>query len=521
MDKHGIRRRLVSALAMASALVLLTTSALAAPSLVRVSGPSPFVGCSTPKVGGVNYLNAEVEPYVAVNPADPSNLIGVWQQDRWSNGGARGLMAGYSTDGGRSWGRTTLPFNRCAPGGLAYDRASDPWVSIGPDGTAYAVGLSFDPTTVPPLGSGPDAISVATSTDGGKTWGNLQRIATGTGDHGHRLLDKESVTADPTRPGTAYAVWDRLFVANSTPTSPFRGPAFFSKTTDGGRTWSAPRAIAATGPNQQTIGNQIVVDARTHTIYDFYAFFFCTCPTIPKAAYVKSTDGGATWSRQHVVGQIRDSAVVDPNTGQYIRTEDFTPTVTIDQRTGQLYVAWQDGRFSGGTYPEVGLTTSTDGGKTWSRFRRVSTPTGRPAFTPTVAVDAAGTVGLTYYDFRRLQPGNTATLPTDYWFKTSPTHGRTFSPDLHVAGPFNMLAAPDAGGPFVGDYEGLTGVGTTFQAFFVQANCRTTCARNPTDVYTASLPGRVTPGAAAQPVAAAAETTARTRRMVGAAATAR
>jgi len=256
MDKHGIRRRLVSALAMASALVLLTTSALAAPSLVRVSGPSPFVGCSTPKVGGVNYLNAEVEPYVAVNPADPSNLIGVWQQDRWSNGGARGLMAGYSFDGGKSWNRATLPFNRCAPGGLAYDRASDPWVSIGPDWTAYAVGLSFDPTTVPPLGSGPDAISVATSTDGGKTWGNLQQIATGTGEHGHRLLDKESVTADPTRPGTAYAVWDRLFVANSTPTSPFRGPAFFSKTTNGGRTWSAPRPRGGRLPSGRGSGRR-------------------------------------------------------------------------------------------------------------------------------------------------------------------------------------------------------------------------------------------------------------------------
>jgi hypothetical protein len=519
MDRHRIRSRLVSALALASALVLLATPAFAAPSLVRVSGPSPFAGCSTPKAGGVNYLNAEVEPYVAANPANPSNLIGVWQQDRWSNGGARGLMAGYSFDGGKSWGRTALPFNRCVPGGLPYDRASDPWVSIGPDGTAYAVGLSFDETTAPPLGSGPNAVSAATSTDGGKTWGNVQPIATDSG--GHRLLDKESVTADPTRPGTAYAVWDRLFVKNSTPTSPFRGPAFFSKTTDGGRTWSAPRAIAVTGLNEQTIGNQIVVDARTHTIYDFYAYFFCTCPTTPKAAYVKSTDGGATWSNQHVVGQIRDSAVVDPNTGQYIRTEDFTPNVAIDQRTGQLYVTWQDGRFSGGKYPEVGLTTSTDGGRTWSRFRRVSTPTGRPAFTPTVAVDTAGTVGLTYYDFRRLQPGNKATLPTDYWFKTSPTQGRTFSPDLHVAGPFNMLAAPDAGGPFVGDYEGLTAVGTAFQAFFVQTNCRTTCPHNATDVYTARLPGRVASGAAAQPLAAAAATGAPSRRMVGAAVAAR
>jgi hypothetical protein len=108
-------------------------------------------------------------------------------------------------------------------------------------------------------------------------------------------------------------------------------------------------------------------------------------------------------------------------------------------------------------------------------------------------------------------------LPTDYWFKTSPTPGRRFSPDLHVAGPFNMLAAPDAGGPFVGDYEGLTAVGTAFQAFFVQTNCRTTCPHNPTDVYTARLPGRVASSAAAQPVAAAAPTSVPARRMVGAA----
>jgi hypothetical protein len=56
---------------------------------------------------------------------------------------------------------------------------------------------------------------------------------------------------------------------------------------------------------------------------------------------------------------------------------------------------------------------------------------------------------LTYYDFRRLPPGNKAALPTDYWFKTS-NPWRDFSPDLHVAGPFNMLAAPVAGGPLCG-----------------------------------------------------------------------
>ena len=38
----------------------------------------------------------------------------------------------------------------------------------------------------------------------------------------------------------------------------FRGPAMFSKTTDGGVTWSNGRVIFDPGEKNQTIGNQIV-----------------------------------------------------------------------------------------------------------------------------------------------------------------------------------------------------------------------------------------------------------------------
>jgi hypothetical protein len=80
------------------------------------------------------------------------------------------------------------------------------------------------------------------------------------------LNDKESVTADPTKPNDAYATWDRL-VSPSTSANPsafihtpaFRGPAMFSKTTDGGVTWSTGRPIFDPGTKNQTIGNQIVV----------------------------------------------------------------------------------------------------------------------------------------------------------------------------------------------------------------------------------------------------------------------
>src|SRR6266566_5773929 len=144
-----------------------------AASPVLVSGPSPYAGCSQAGQPGTNYLNAEVEPWVSVNPANTKNIIGVWQQDRWSNGGAQGLVAGFSSNGGVTWGETPLPFSGCASGaindpftGAPYDRASDPWVSIGPDGTAYAVGLLATNNTI--SGNNDTGVATVTSSDGGK-----------------------------------------------------------------------------------------------------------------------------------------------------------------------------------------------------------------------------------------------------------------------------------------------------------------------------------------------------------------
>ncbi len=76
--------------------------------LVLVSGPSPFAGCTLGATAtGTIYVNAEVEPYVAVNPTNAQNLIGVWQQDRWSDGGAHGLASSHPLiDGRQSHGGT-------------------------------------------------------------------------------------------------------------------------------------------------------------------------------------------------------------------------------------------------------------------------------------------------------------------------------------------------------------------------------------------------------------------------------
>src|SRR5438876_11803157 len=82
--------------------------------LTLVSGPSPFAGCTHTGTGGTNYLNAEVEPWVAVSPAKPSNISRVYQQDRWSTGGALGLVASLTHDGATTLSRAWCPVPLCS-----------------------------------------------------------------------------------------------------------------------------------------------------------------------------------------------------------------------------------------------------------------------------------------------------------------------------------------------------------------------------------------------------------------------
>ena len=136
-----------------------------------------------------------------------------------------------------------MPWDACAtgtPSSLSiYLRNSDPWVSFGPDGTAYASGLAFN------LGypNWANSVAVATSRDFGASWQNVQPIPGSAFTQFAQSTDKNSTTADPRTPGTAYTVWDTLIEPTDNPddnphTAAYTGPAYFSKTTDYGATWS-------------------------------------------------------------------------------------------------------------------------------------------------------------------------------------------------------------------------------------------------------------------------------------------
>ncbi len=427
--------------------------------LTRASGLSTFAAnCEAPAGGGVPFVHAEVEPYIAVNPVNPNNVIGAWQQDRMSNGGARGVGGAVSFDGGGTWQRISIPFSRCSGGnpgnGGDYQRATDPWVSFAPDGTAYQVALAFSGAS---FGAGSaNAIVVSRSTDGGGTWSNPIPLIQ---DGSQAFNDKESVTADPTDARYVYVIWDRLVAGNG------GGPTWFARTTDGGATWEPARPIHDPGPTDQTIGNVIVVRPDGTLIAMFNEL--TGTPTVSTIRIIRSTDKGATWSAPITVATMQAVGVSDPDTGTPIRDAAILPIIAAG-KDGSLAVVWQDARFTGGIYDGIAIARSLDGGLTWTAPLRINANPAVAAFIPTVAIRDDGTIGVTYYDFSSNTP-DPNTLPTDYWLVTS-TDGVSWT-GQHVAGPFDYARAPVAGSAyFLGDYMGLATSGTTFLPFFGVTN---------------------------------------------------
>ena len=254
--------------------------------------------------------------------------------------------------------------------------------------------------------------------------------------------DKEMVIADPTDSSgqTVYVVWDRLNQPspsqnfNAAHGLAFREDVMFARTTDGGATWNGgdySPAVAGYPASDLTnfkesvsaFGNEIVVEPNGDLV-DVFTRLNGSGNQKPQAdqnvlGIMRSTDHGATWSAITTGPAIEAIDVTDPDTGAPVRAGEPLTSVAVDPRNGNLYAVWTDGRFSGFTHDDIAFSMSTDGGQTWTAPIKVNqTPASIPAgdqqaFTPAVAVNGAGTVAVTYYDFRN----NTAAagLPTDYW----------------------------------------------------------------------------------------------------------
>ncbi|MDE2091400.1 MAG: exo-alpha-sialidase [Gammaproteobacteria bacterium] len=439
--------------------------------LVRVSGASPYPsGCGGTMPGSVNYEEAEVEPYVAVNPTNPSNLIGIWQQDRWSDGGAHGLVIARSLDDGNTWNEQPINLSICGGGnsgnGGDYGRASDPWVTFSPNGVAYVISISFTGNIM--AAGSLSSVLVSSSSDAGATWSAPATLIL---DGASAFNDKETITADPNNPNFVYAVWDRLDNSG-------HGPAYFARTTDAGASWQTAVPIYDPGINNQTISNEIV-GLADGTLVDVFEEIDGTNTNNASATLkvITSTDNGATWSAPVTVAQDLSVGTRDPNTGATVRAGAGLPQMAAGPGN-KLVLVWQDGRFSNGQRDGIALSQSADDGQTWSMPVEINSVSSVPAFTPSVAVLNDGTIGVSYFDFRN-NTSNPSQLITDYWF-TSSTDGVHWS-EQHISGPFDLDLAPDAEGLFLGDYQSLAIIGQTFVPFFVQTNNQGTANR--TDDY--------------------------------------
>jgi hypothetical protein len=422
--------------------------------LVEISNPDPLP-TAPPGFGGVNVA---AEPYVAVNPTNAKNIVAVWMDHPFVAN-----VASVTFDGGKTWQNGPIPVSQ-AEGG-PYPGAGDPWLSFAPNGDLYASSV---------------AVPVNKSTDGGLTWSQPIQVVS---DAKNSLDDdKPSITADPYNPNLVYATWARKKPANDA--------TVFARSTDGGRTWEPPRDIHDASGNDFNWGHQIVV-LPDGTLIDAFCEGQFKNSHQGVLTLLRSTDHGQTWSapiRAAVQQPLVDpnavpptALVTDPDTGVLVDTHPMFDSLAVDRQSGMLYAVWIDARFSNFQYNGIALSTSSDGGLTWSNPIQVNhtpntvPPIDRQAWNPTVAVAADGTVAVTYYDLRN----NTAApgALTDYWLAychpsaaAPATNPANWSEVRLTDNSFNLEQAPSRTAVgfssfyFLGDYEGLAAAGNDFVA---------------------------------------------------------
>jgi hypothetical protein len=487
-------------------------------SLVKVAGGDPFSACTADQVhaqqtafGSVLFPATSIEPWIAVDPSDASRLLAGHQQDRWNDGGSRGLVGVVSNDAGITWTDTIAPGVTNCTGGK-FRRASDPWVDFSQDGTAFFFALVVDPAKpTTPFGSRNSGMLVSRSVDHGVTW--QPPVTLIRNNSPHVLNDKNSLTADPTANQYVYAVWDQLSVfpqtkegaqllaqndgvtiarqlrnaaassAGGAPVYKFNttGPSFFSRSTDKGVTWSTAVPIYQPGTNAQTIDN-IVRVLPDGTVLDFFTALGVTASG-QSIGYVKSVDKGANWSGPTFTNDIQVAGAVSPDSGQPVRDSSILYSVAVNPVSGAIYLAWQDDRFSSATCTTpagsqsvdgIVFSESDDGGATWSAPVRinqtppnVANPCRQQAFIPAIVASGDGTsIVVTYYDFRNDTNTPAGFEGTDYFAvfcstATACTKSANWGNERKLTdASFNILNAPVAEGHFLGDYMGLAASGS-------------------------------------------------------------
>ncbi|MGH9226206.1 MAG: sialidase family protein [Acidimicrobiales bacterium] len=373
-------------------------------------------------------LRAREFPGIAMNPGDPRHLV-LLDQDMLN-----GHCEFHTTfDGGGTWtdGRLTAPAAFTNPpcptfdsGGYAHVNQS---LAFGSGQNVYVTFASqLMPSELPEtrLRFG-DAVLVAKSTDGGRTFGTAVVAIPNTAPLAQPFYIRPGLAVEPTPQGDRIylTAWGLVVTTGGAGGGPGDRRAVTTRSDDGGATWTP--TVDAQAPGEQVRETTAPVIARDGTVY-FAWRNRDPEPAVNNITVGRSTDWGATWSQQR-------AGVV---TGAGISNNGGFPRLAINKGSGALYLVYQATNFGD---LDVIFQRSTDGGATWSAPVRINDDArnnGAAQLTPNVAVASNGRVDVIWFDRRGgfiINGQNPESRGAgDIYYASSSDGGNTFSPNRRV-----------------------------------------------------------------------------------------
>ena len=332
------------------------------------------------------------ETSIAVDPNNPNRVVGGandYVSRTWActvSGtpcSALGEAASgtyFSNDGGSTWCCTSTDpqhLGTIIPGinkltGGQYDAGGDPAVAFDSHGHVYYAGLGFDRTSPPNT----VAVNKGTFSGGNLSWSQPTFINQTTSPS--TLNDKEWIAVDSHQGSQfqdrIYVTWTR-FLFNPNNGSYIQSPIAFVSSSDGGATFTTPKLISGNVLYGQ--GSRPVVGPNG-TLYVFWSGS-TRLASLNSTYMVKSSDGGATWSKPIAIADVNNSHLLKDTV---FRNNSY-PAAAVAPN-GDLYATWTTQTATGST---AVYSKSTDGGANWSAPAAVfsaatRTPIGYPISQP-------------------------------------------------------------------------------------------------------------------------------------------
>jgi hypothetical protein len=382
------------------------------------------------------------ESDIRVNYWDPLKIISA--SNNISGSGSQAQF--YSTDGGTTWGQSSLPRQT----GDAFH--SDPTVEWTSDGTAWSttIGINSSATAL--------HMRAYKSTDNGATW-----TFDATFSGAQSSTDKQIIWVDhsATSPykDNLYAIWHN------------DDPAYMNRRTGPTGSWQTPTQVSGS----ETTGTAIGDDVKTNAFGDVFGFWPDTGSS--KVFVVKSTNGGASYGTPVQVATTFDSYDIGVPAMDRRRALIYISGGAYRTASKNLvYASWTD--LTGATgcnsqANEPGLNTastcktriwfarSTNGGTTWSAPAMINNQASlNDQFNQWMVVDeTTGALGIMYYD----SVGDPNRKKVDVWYQSSYDDGATWTPAVKVtsAQTDETVSGSDSGNQF-GDYNSLSGIAGQF-----------------------------------------------------------